>query len=645
MIRILLVDDQRTIRESVKSWLEPVPEFQIIGTASDGYSAIEQVEILKPDVVLIDMEMPILDGVKTTEIIVRKFIGVKVIVLSMHDENDYVIKALQAGATGYLLKNTPKKELIEAISFVHLGYSQVGPGLMNKVMSNIIEQPNLQEKKKIIPIVEAPPSSSNADKIVKKKRGKKLYIFLWLVGNFLIWGSSLLYLQFKQPTYSSKWTIALPASNSYTNIDLPEVGQASSQNESPYNSDFSDPRENYRYLALSTEVLERAADFAGMPLEEFGKPQVNIPGNTTLIELEIDGDRPELAQDKAQAVQKSLAISLDRLRNNEKGGQGNLLESTLETSTEKLESARQKLNQFKAKSGLSSTEQTSNLIGSIEQLRKQYAEAIAQEQKISSQFNQLQSSLGLSAAEASEALVLQSDLQFKEYLNDYSQISRELINLKARFSNSHPSVIAKQAELSDVETALYSRGKFLLGRPFTSVTLKNLNINNGNSSQSQRANLFQELISLQAEKEGLENQARTLNQQISQLETKLAVMSQDGSQLQKLQRELQLAEAVFASTATKLELNESQNSSSYPPMTLFVPPNLPKNSASPKKELVLLGSIFSSLLLTTGLYSLWWKNQRDSGDNYDLLNEAQNNNGYPYKLKSISDEKITAYKP
>ncbi len=137
MIKILLVDDQKTVRESLRSWLEPIEDFEIVGTASDGHSAIEQVEILKPDIVLIDMEMPVLDGVETTAIICQKFIGVKVIILSMHDDNEYVARSLQAGATGYLLKNTPKEELIEAITFVNRGYSQLAPGLVNKVVASM----------------------------------------------------------------------------------------------------------------------------------------------------------------------------------------------------------------------------------------------------------------------------------------------------------------------------------------------------------------------------------------------------------------------------------------------------------------------------------------------------------------------------
>ncbi len=621
MIRIILVDDQKTVRESLRGWLEPVENFEIIGTASDGYSAIEQVEILKPDIVLIDLEMPMLDGLETTKIICHKFIGVKVIVLSMHDSNDYVSRALQAGATGYLLKNTPQEELIKAISFVNLGYSQFAPGLVNKIADSISKSPisaaqskkaNSLDRSLLIEIDDLNLTDlQNVQPQTKRKpRSKKFYLTMLLLGNLLIWGSSLAYLQFKKPSYQSKWAIALPASNSTTSIDIPGVGQASSESETPFNSDFSDPRENYKYLAATPEVIENAAKKLDIPIKEFGEPKIEAPTNTTLIEFKISGEKPEIAYKKAIALQESLGISLKRLRKDESENRSLELEDTLKTAGKKLETARQKLAKFQIDSGLSSAEQTPNLTYNIEQLRKQRAEIIAQEQKTKSRFNELQKSLGLSTQEATNALVLQSDPEFKEYLSNYSVVSRELVNLKAKFSSNHPSIIAKQAEQKETQTELYRRGEFLLGKPVTETDFKNINADS-NSSSSQRANLFQELISLQAEETSLTEQAQTLNQQISQLEVKLAKISQYGSKLQQLEKDVQLAQAVFSSTATKLDLSRAQTSSSYPPISVVSPPNLPKNVASPKPALVMLGSMMSSLLLTTGLLSLWLKEQRD----------------------------------
>jgi DNA-binding NarL/FixJ family response regulator/uncharacterized protein involved in exopolysaccharide biosynthesis len=619
MIRILLVDDQKTVRESIRAWLEPVENFKIVGIASDGHSAIEQVEILKPDVVLIDLEMPGLDGFQTTSIICQKFIEVKVIILSMHYDNDCVTRSLQAGATGYLLKNTPKEELIKAISFANLGYSQFAPGLINKVFKSIPESQTLeiQPKKEnghnleYSPLVNLvkPELSHYQDQPKNKPRGKNFYLKIWLLCNLIIWGSSIAYLQFKKPTYTSKWAIALPSSNLSTNIDLPEVGQASSESGSPFNSDFADPRENYKYLVETDEVLKTSASKIKMSGKKFGNPKVKIIENTTLIQLQIQGDTPRLAQAKALALQSALEENLDRLREEESGSQSQNLEKTLAQTKQKLEAARQKLADFQTRTRLSSEEQPSILINNIEQLRRQSSEVIAEKQKITARSNQLLNNLGLSTSEATDALLLNSDPEFQEYLNNYSQTSTKLIKLKAQYLDNHPSVIAQQAEKDDIEKELYRRGESLLDRPVTQVALKMLNVNSSDSSGSQRASLFQELISARAEQKGLENQAMELNKQITSLETKLATLTRFGSELEKLRRDVQLSEAVFSSSATRADLNKSQTSAAYPPMSLISRPSLAKESTSPNKKYIFLGSFFSSLLLTTGIWSLWWRDR------------------------------------
>ena len=134
MIRILLVDDQKMIREALKMSLEPETDFQIIGTADNGISALEQVEKLQPDIVLMNIEMPGLDGTSATQFITNKFDHTKVLILSSEDSDEYIAKSLSVGAKGYILKNTDFHELADTIRSVHRGYTQIGPGLMEKLL-------------------------------------------------------------------------------------------------------------------------------------------------------------------------------------------------------------------------------------------------------------------------------------------------------------------------------------------------------------------------------------------------------------------------------------------------------------------------------------------------------------------------------
>ncbi|BAU44998.1 response regulator [Leptolyngbya sp. O-77] len=137
MIRIVLADDQHLIRQGMKALLELEADLQIIGEAENGQVAVQQVEQLHPDLVLMDIRMPVMDGVAATEAIARQFPHTKVLILTTFDDQAYVTAALQKGATGYLLKDTPSEDLAEAIRAAHKGYTQISPGILPKLLAQV----------------------------------------------------------------------------------------------------------------------------------------------------------------------------------------------------------------------------------------------------------------------------------------------------------------------------------------------------------------------------------------------------------------------------------------------------------------------------------------------------------------------------
>ena len=134
MIRVLLVDDQRTVRETIKVSLESEADIEIVGTANNGIAAIESVATLQPDVVIMNMEMPGLDGASATQQITSRFMDTKVLIHSSYDADEYVTKSLAMGAKGYLLKSMETQDLAIAIRNVHKGYTQIAPGLLEKLL-------------------------------------------------------------------------------------------------------------------------------------------------------------------------------------------------------------------------------------------------------------------------------------------------------------------------------------------------------------------------------------------------------------------------------------------------------------------------------------------------------------------------------
>ena len=132
-VKVLIVDDQKIVRETICLYLEPQADFQVVGCVDSGMTALEQIPVLKPDVVIVDLEMPGISGITTMEILSDRFPEVKSLVLSSHDEKHYIRQAVSAGARGYFLKGTSPNILVNAVRQVHQGYFQLGEGLLSKL--------------------------------------------------------------------------------------------------------------------------------------------------------------------------------------------------------------------------------------------------------------------------------------------------------------------------------------------------------------------------------------------------------------------------------------------------------------------------------------------------------------------------------
>ena len=130
-IRLIIADDQRLFRHSLRIVLEHESDLNVIGEASDGQEAYEQAKALRPDTVLMDVEMPKLDGIAATKILVRTLVGIKVLMLSSYSDDDRVIQGIQAGAVGYIVKDATPEEFIKIIRATHEGLEVTSPYLAN----------------------------------------------------------------------------------------------------------------------------------------------------------------------------------------------------------------------------------------------------------------------------------------------------------------------------------------------------------------------------------------------------------------------------------------------------------------------------------------------------------------------------------
>jgi len=137
-IRVLLVDDHAILREGLRARLELEPDLQVVGEAEDGRAAVEQARQLHPDVVVMDISMPLLNGIEATRQIKCLPDKIEVLVLSMHDDEGYIRQALTAGALGYILKDADARELIDAIRAINKGEAVLSSAITRLVIEDYL---------------------------------------------------------------------------------------------------------------------------------------------------------------------------------------------------------------------------------------------------------------------------------------------------------------------------------------------------------------------------------------------------------------------------------------------------------------------------------------------------------------------------
>ena len=139
-LRLLLGDDHTLVRQGLRKILEERPEWEVVAEVGDGREAIRKAVALRPDVAVLDVGMPLLNGIDATQQIVRKVPETRVLMLSMHSDEAYVTRALQAGATGYMLKDSAGKDLLKAVAAVAAGQSYFSPAVARLMLDDYVRR-------------------------------------------------------------------------------------------------------------------------------------------------------------------------------------------------------------------------------------------------------------------------------------------------------------------------------------------------------------------------------------------------------------------------------------------------------------------------------------------------------------------------
>jgi len=146
-MRVMIVDDHQLTRQGLCSLIEKAPTVSLVADADNGRSAIEKIDKTRPDIVVMDLAMPDMNGVEASRKIQTDFPDVKVLALSMHTDNEYVRQAFEAGVNGYIVKDCAFDELVTALETVHCGRRYLSPQIADVVVDEYLHQPALTEDK------------------------------------------------------------------------------------------------------------------------------------------------------------------------------------------------------------------------------------------------------------------------------------------------------------------------------------------------------------------------------------------------------------------------------------------------------------------------------------------------------------------
>jgi hemolysin D len=406
-IRILIVDDQNFVRKMLQYSLSTVADFEIVGTANSGSEAIAQIEQLHPDIALVDIEMPGMNGLEMTRTISEQYPQTKVLVISIHDDENYIRDSLQAGAKGYLLKNTPPEELAHAIRFVQLGYLQLGPGLFEKLEEYPHPIAGTPTQDAILPLTPAlsPLPAQSSALLEPQPIGLDWSVATHEAINTLpkLWSRGILYLMLAFTAVVLPWAAL---------AQVDEIGTAQGRLEPKGNT-----------IRLDAPV---AGTVSAIQVKEGQSIQQGQP----LMELQSDVVNADLLQ--AQAKLEGLLNRKTQLTTIKAQ-----LESSLSTAKQQVQAqiASQQATIDKAQKQQSSFQES---VGLIQEIQSKDRAKVSQLSKLSEQ-----GAVARSQVEDAERIMIQNNQQFQKAQTDIQQAEAEVQKQRREYQR-----IQRDGELS-----------------------------------------------------------------------------------------------------------------------------------------------------------------------------------------------------
>jgi uncharacterized protein involved in exopolysaccharide biosynthesis len=421
------------------------------------------------------------------------------------------------------------------------------------------------------------------------------YLVATLVGYLFIGLIVSLYLS-KAPVYKSELELVLPGTGASSSVSIDNVGQVVSQTSAPFSSGGFNPRVNYKEMLLSRGVLKLAREKVTLSAAAYGQPKIALTEQTSILAVSITGSSAAQSQKKAWALYQSLQQELNRLRADEVSSRDLSIQGVLAEYRVRLNDARANILTFQEGSFLVSQEQFTLLVASLQTIKEKQLYLQAQETNLRDYNYGLSKKLGVSADLAGKAFILQSDVEFRGLLKELDISTSQLSEFQSRWGEGHPKVVAEQQRYQAARASLLERSTDIAG-PHAANTFSSLDL----EMNPKRAQMFADLIDASARREGIEAELADMKRSELQLNDQLKIFARESAVLDRLQREFDLAEAVFTSAAARLEAGKADVFASYPVVQLLTEPSLPTEIHSPIPQLGFAAGLVGFIFITSGV--------------------------------------------
>ena len=425
------------------------------------------------------------------------------------------------------------------------------------------------------------------------------YAGFFLLGAAMIWAPISGYLASAPARYTSSMSLILPGAGSSASVNLNEIGQASSSASSPYAHNSVSPTVTYKRLLGADRIVVRAAEAMDLSRQGFGSPRVELVDQTGLIRVQVTGTSAADAQARGDALLAAFFAELDALRADELQTRETSGEGAIADYRSAVAATRTEIAALQRETGLISAAQYQAIVTERDTLRGRVEDLATKLSEQTEAVAALETALGLSPALAAATLKLHADSTFTALAEEMSAQATRLAEARGRFGPNHPKVADATARHDAARDTARARAAAITG--LTPPELDRLDL----APIGERAALLAQLVERDAARAALAAEVTSMTDRLAADEARVAALLQPAARLEDLQRDFQVAEAVFASAMARAETTKSDLYASYPMVQVLENPSFPDGPSSPRKKLALAAGVAATLMLLMGLALGW----------------------------------------